>query len=108
MFFQSNANTSKHILSRDQRNAIRQMCVKPKPPGQRGNSTAICWRYFGQLCDADGKLLDEARLYCSLCLYAEQQLLLLLLLSVIVHKAQYTTRVTTNKKHAMLCIKKEG
>jgi len=35
-------------------------------------------------------------------------LLLLLLLSVIVHKAQHTTRVATNKKHAMLCIKKEG
>jgi hypothetical protein len=50
------------------------MSVKPKPPGQHGNSTAICWRYFGQLCDADGKLLDEARLYCSLCLDAEQQL----------------------------------
>jgi len=33
-------------------------------------------------------------------------LLLLLLLSEIVHKAQHTTRVTTNKKHAMLCIKK--
>jgi len=31
---------------------------------------------------------------------------ILLLLSVIVHKAQHTTRVTTNKKHAMLCIKK--
>jgi hypothetical protein len=42
--------------------------VKPKPPGQHGNSKSPCWKYFGQLCDADGKVIDEDRIYCSLCL----------------------------------------
>ena len=72
-FFQSNANTSTSVLSRDQKAFVRKLVIKPKPPSQHGNSSALCWKFFGQLSES-GKVVDESRVYCSLCLDVEQKL----------------------------------
>lgn len=53
---------------------MQNLLVKPKPPGQHGNSKAECWRYFGSLTNADGRILEEDRLYCQLCLEAQKEL----------------------------------
>jgi len=53
---------------------VTNLCVKPKPPGQHGNAKAQCWRYFGNLFDGDGVLVDESRVYCMLCLQMQQSM----------------------------------
>jgi len=53
---------------------VRGLSVKPKPIGQHGNSKAVCWRYFGQLCNSDGRVLEEDRLFCSARLEVQQNL----------------------------------
>jgi hypothetical protein len=63
MFFvvvQANSNASTSVLSRTERALIHSMVVKPKPAGQHGNSKAVCWKYFGQLCFSDGRVVEEA------------------------------------------------
>jgi len=61
-------------LSREERNFVQRLTVKPRAYGQHGNSNAPCWKYFGSLCDADGHVLDEDCVYCTLCLETQQAL----------------------------------
>ncbi len=53
---------------------MNDLSVKPKPVGQHGNAKAVCWRYFGQICNSEGKVVDADRIYCSLCLEDQKKL----------------------------------
>ena len=59
--FQTSANTSTAVLSRKQKAFVRGLVIKPKPPGQHGNSKVKCWLHFGQLYDGDGQVINADR-----------------------------------------------
>ena len=71
---QTNAYTSTAVLSREQKAFVRGLVVKSKPPGQHGNSKAKCWLHCGQLYDSDGQVINADRVYCCVCLEAQQAL----------------------------------
>ena len=61
-------------MSRSEKALVRSLSVRLKPPSQHGNTKAQHWKYFGVLCNDEGKAVDETRVHCKICL-EEQQLL---------------------------------
>ncbi len=57
------------MLSRDEKLFVSDLTVIIKPLSQHGNSRALCWNYVGNLSQiSTGKIVNEDRYYCSLCL----------------------------------------
>ena len=73
-FVHTNSNTSISTPSRDERKFVRNLIVKFKSVSQHGNSKVSRWKYFGGLFLLDGTILDDDRLYCSVCLDAQKML----------------------------------
>ena len=72
ILFQTNANTSTAVLSREQKAYVRGLVVKP--PGQHDNSKAKCWLHFSQLDDSDDQVINADTVYWCVCLEARQAL----------------------------------
>lgn len=71
---QANSNVSTSVLSRVEKQFVQKLTIKHKVLSQHGNSKAECWRYFGYLVDKNGLVLDEDRVFCEMCLKAQQTL----------------------------------
>lgn len=69
LFQKRNKFVSTSVLSRGDKAFVKDLVIKLKTPSVHGNSKATCWKYVGQLFHAvTNVLIDEDRLYCSVCL----------------------------------------
>ena len=61
------------MLSRADKAFVQDLIVKLRTASTHGNSKATCWNYVGQLFHlSNNVLIDESRLYCSVCLESEK------------------------------------
>jgi hypothetical protein len=69
----TNKFVSTSTLSREDKAFVQDLTVKLRTVSLHGNSKATCWKYVGQLFhSSENVLVDESRLYCSVCLETEK------------------------------------
>ena len=68
-----NKFVSVSALSRDEKAAVNDLCIKLKVSCVHGNSKSTCWNYIGHLYSASqSKVIDESRYYCLPCLESQK------------------------------------
>jgi len=72
----TNRNASSSTLTRQERQLVADLAIKPKQANgkQHGNAKAMCWQYVGAMYRvSDDLVVDDTRLYCSPCLESNQK-----------------------------------
>ena len=68
-----NKFVSVSALSRNEKAAVNDLCIKLKVSSIHGNSKSTCWNYIGHLYNASqSKVIDEYRCYCLPCLESQK------------------------------------